>query len=54
MEWPLAIELLVYTQRALDSIKKLTQLSQVKYTDKRFGDILLSILLSKERTPFTN
>jgi glycyl-tRNA synthetase beta subunit len=38
MEWPLAIELLVYTQRALDSIKKLTQLSQVKYTDKRFGE----------------
>jgi len=38
MEWPLAIELLVYTKRALDSIKKLTQLSQVKSTDKEFGE----------------
>jgi len=44
MEWPLAIESLVYTKRVLDSIKKLTQLSQAKSTDKGSVELYHSIL----------
>ncbi len=44
MEWPLAIELLVHTKRALDFIKKLTQLSQAKSADKEWGGFCYSIM----------
>ena len=44
MEWPLAIELLVHTKRALDFIKKMTQLSQAKSADKELGGFCYSIM----------
>lgn len=44
MAWPLAIESLVYIKRALDSIKKLTRLSQAKSTDKGSVEFYHSIL----------
>ena len=38
MEWSLFIELIHHTKSTLDSIKKYTQLSRGKFSDKEFGE----------------
>jgi hypothetical protein len=38
MEWSLFIELIRHTKSTLDSIKKYTQLSRGKFSDKEFGE----------------
>ncbi|MEW6375635.1 MAG: hypothetical protein AB1502_07575, partial [Thermodesulfobacteriota bacterium] len=38
IEWPVIIELFRHTKNILDSIRNLTQLSRVKFSDKEFGE----------------
>jgi hypothetical protein len=38
MEWPLFLELIHHTKSTLDAIKKYTQLSRGKFSDKEFGE----------------
>jgi len=47
MEWSLFIELIHHTKSTLDSIKKYTQLSLGKFSDKEFGEFFYR-LITKE------
>jgi len=47
MEWSLFIELIHHTKSTLDSIKKCTQLSLGKFSDKEFGEFFYR-LITKE------
>jgi len=44
MEWPLLIELIHHTKSTLDSIKKYTQLSRGKFSDKEFGEFFYRMI----------
>jgi len=44
MEWPLFIELIHYTKSTLDSIKKYTQLSRGRFSDKEFGEFFYRMI----------
>jgi light-regulated signal transduction histidine kinase (bacteriophytochrome) len=44
MEWPLLIELIHHTKSTLDSIKKYTQLSREKFSDKEFGEFFYRMI----------
>jgi hypothetical protein len=44
MEWSLLIELVHHTKSTLDSIKKYTQLSRGKFSDKEFGEFFYRMI----------
>lgn len=44
MEWPLFIELIHQTKSTLDAIKKYTQLSRGKFSDKEFGEFFYRMI----------
>jgi len=44
MEWSLLIELIHHTKSTLDSIKKYTQLSLEKFSDKEFGEFFYRMI----------
>ena len=44
MEWSLFIELIHHTKSTLDSIKKYTQLSRGKFSDKEFGEFFYRMI----------
>lgn len=44
MEWPLFIELIHHTKSTLDAIKKYTQLSRGRFSDKEFGDFFYRMI----------
>jgi hypothetical protein len=44
MEWPLFIELIHQTKSTLDSIKKYTQLSRGRFSDKEFGEFFYRMI----------
>jgi len=44
MEWPPIIELIHQTKSTLDSIKKYTQLSRGKFSDKEFGEFFCRMI----------
>ena len=44
MEWPLVIELIHHTKSTLDAIKKYTQLSRGKFSDKEFGEFFYRMI----------
>jgi hypothetical protein len=44
MEWPLFIDLIHQTKSTLDSIKKYTQLSRGRFSDKEFGEFFYRMI----------
>jgi hypothetical protein len=44
MEWPLFIELIHHMKSTLDSIKKYTQLSRGRFSDKEFGEFFYRMI----------
>ena len=44
MEWPLFVELIRHTKSTLDSIKKYTELSRGRFSDKEFGDFFYRMI----------
>lgn len=44
MEWPLFIELIHQTKSTLDAIKKYTQLSRGRFSDKEFGEFFYRMI----------